>query len=427
MEHLYIEGGRPLVGTMHISGAKNAVLKLMAASLMTCEDCVIRNVPRIKDVANMMAILRGLGAQVHLDARGVMRISSGEELSWEAPDNSAREMRASIQVMGPLLSRLHHVRIAHPGGCAIGARPIDLHIAGLRKLGAQITEEYGHINGYCERLKGADIHLDYPSVGATENLMMAATLAEGVTTIYNGAREPEIIEVQNFLNYMGARVRGAGTDTIRITGVDSLGGADHTVVPDRIEAGTYMVAAVMTGGELLLEPVIADHLQMVIAKLREAGAAVEVEGERVYVRGQGRIRPLQLRSAPHPGFPTDMQPQFISMLTMANGTSIVSENVYSSRFRHVDEFVRMGADISVDGRIAIIRGPNRLTGAQVQAWDLRAGAAVVLAGLAAEGITRVVNIHHIDRGYEQLEEKLKGVGANIERRETVNIEEPVLV
>ena len=426
MEHLYIEGGRPLVGTVRVSGAKNAVLKLMAASLMTPEECVIRNVPLITDVFNMIAVLRGLGAEVQLGGDGVMRVRSAA-LNWVAPDDSAREMRASIQVMGPLLGRLRRVSIAHPGGCAIGSRPIDLHLAGLRRMGVTVAEEFGHISGVCDKLTGAEIHLDYPSVGATENLMMAATLASGITTIYNCAREPEIIEVQTFLNCMGAKVRGAGTDVIRVSGVTELGGADLAVLPDRIEAGTYLTAAVMTRGELILEPVITDHLQMLLAKLREAGAEVEVDEERVYVRARSPLRPLQVRSAPHPGFPTDMQPQFVAMLTLAQGTSIVSENVYSNRFQHVNEFIRMGADIRVDGRIAVIRGPGHLTGAQVHAWDLRAGAAVVLAGLAADGITKVENVYHIDRGYEKLEAKLRGVGACIERREAVAVGEPVLV
>lgn len=421
MERIIIEGGKPLSGAIHVSGAKNAVLKLMAASLMTGDECIIRNVPRIKDVMTMVEILQGVGAEVDLDDSGVMRIRA-VNLHWEAPDDSAREMRASIQVMGPLLARLGKVRLAYPGGCNIGARPVDLHLAGFRRMGAEVIEEFGHITSTSDRLAGAELYLDFPSVGATENLMMGAVLAEGTTVIRNAAREPEIIEVQNFLNCMGARVRGAGTDTIRVQGVTSLGGADHTVIPDRIEAGTFMATALITGSELEIGPVITEHLEMVIAKLREAGAEIAVNGEQVFVRGGAHILPLQVRSAPHPGFPTDMQPQFMALLALAEGVSIVNESVYSSRFKHVSELLRMGADITVDGRLAVIKGPRRLTGARVQATDLRAGAAMVLAGLAAEGVTEIEDVQHIDRGYENLEEKLRGVGASIHRELAIPVE-----
>lgn len=426
MEQLFIEGGNPLIGRVHVGGAKNAVLKLMAASLMTSEECIIHNVPMITDVYNMMAVLRGLGAQVKLDGNGVMRIRAGASLNWSAPDESAREMRASIQVMGPLLARLHRVRIAHPGGCDIGSRPVDWHLQGLRRLGVEVTEDFKHINGFCHQLTGTDIHLDYPSVGATENLMMAACLAHGHTTIYNSAREPEIVEAQHFLNLMGAKVTGAGTGTIHITGVPELGGAEVSVLPDRIEAGTYMVAAAITSGELTIGPVVAEHLYMVIDKLRHMGVTVDVAGNLVHVCRTGRLRPLQMRSDPHPGFPTDLQPQFIALLTQAIGRSIMSENVYSSRFRHVDEFNRMGAHIRLDGRVAIIDGPTRLKGAQVCAWDLRGGAATVIAGLAADGVTLVTHAHHIDRGYEKIEQKLGQVGAVIERRKVAAADEAVL-
>jgi UDP-N-acetylglucosamine 1-carboxyvinyltransferase len=421
MEKIVITGGKPLAGEVHVSGAKNAVLKLMAASLMTDQECIIRNVPNIKDVKTMMDILRNIGAKVELSADGVMRIQA-RELSWEAPDASAREMRASIQVMGPLLARLGKARLSHPGGCDLGARPVDLHLAGFRKMGAVIQEEYGHITGQSVRLRGQEIYLDYPSVGATENLMMAAVLAEGNTVVRNAAKEPEIIEVQNFLNCMGARVRGAGTDTIKVQGVRELGGADHTVIPDRIEAGTFMVAAVMTGSEIAISPVISEHLEMVRAKLREAGAEIEVAGETAWVKGNAHILPIQVRSAPHPGFPTDMQPQFLALLSMAEGVSIVTESVYTNRFRHVDELQRMGASITVDGRLAVVRGPRHLTGARVRASDLRAGAALVLAGLAADGVTEIEGVGHIDRGYENLEQKLCGLGADIHRELTVPVE-----
>ena len=276
-------------------------------------------------------------------------------MSWEAPEDNAREMRASIQIMGPLLARFGRVRIAHPGGCAIGTRPVDLHVNSLRKMGADLRDEFGFITGSCTQLTGQDIYLDIPSVGATENIMMAATLAKGTTVIRNAAREPEVVEVQNFLNRMGAHVRGAGTDTIRIHGVDQLGGADHTVIPDRIEVGTYMVAAAMTRGELVLSPVIPDHLDMVMAKLRQAGVEIDVRGDHLRVRGPRVLRPLDIRTGPHPGFPTDMQPQFMAMLCLAHGTSVIVENVYSSRFQHVEELMPMGAQITVDGRLAVVR------------------------------------------------------------------------
>lgn len=421
VETIVIEGQRSLKGAIRISGAKNAVLKLMAASLMTSKECVIRNVPRIRDVTNMVELLQGLGAEVHLSEAGVLSIKAGDDLHSVVPDESAREMRASIQVMGPLLARRGHVRIVHPGGCAIGNRPVDLHVNNLRKMSVAISEEYGYLTGVCDRMTGADIYLDIPSVGATENLMMAAALARGTTIIRNAAREPEIIEAQSFLNRMGASIRGAGTDTIRINGVEELGGADHSVIPDRIEVGTFMVAAAMTRGELTLYPAIADHLEMVTAKLREAGAEVEADGESMHVRGPELLEPVTIRSAPHPGFPTDMQPQFTAMLCLAQGTSLVTETVFSSRFKHVDELLRMGAEITVDSRLAVVRGPSRLTGARVQATDLRAGAALLLAGLAAEGVTQVDGAHHIDRGYEDVVGKLQGVGAAIERRSTVAV------
>ncbi len=421
MDVLVIEGGKPLSGSVRISGAKNAVLKLMAASLLTAEECVIRNVPRIKDVENMVNVLLGLGAQVIHDG-DVISIRAGEDLSWEAPEDNAREMRASIQIMGPLLARFGRVRIAHPGGCAIGTRPVDLHVNSLRKMGADLRDEFGFITGSCTQLTGQDIYLDIPSVGATENIMMAATLAKGTTVIRNAAREPEVVEVQNFLNRMGAHVRGAGTDTIRIHGVDQLGGADHTVIPDRIEVGTYMVAAAMTRGELVLSPVIPDHLDMVMAKLRQAGVEIDVRGDHLRVRGPRVLRPLDIRTGPHPGFPTDMQPQFMAMLCLAYGTSVIVENVDSSRFQHVEELMPMGAQITVVGRLAVVRGPCRLTGTRVSATDLRAGAALVLAGLAAEGITELERVHHVDRGYEDLEIKLRGVGAAIIRKSVVSAE-----
>lgn len=327
MERIVIDGGRRLDGSVRVSGTKNAVLKMLAAALMTPETCVFRNVPRISDVTNMMQLLRGLGADISLSEDGVLCVKA-EAIDCQAPETAVRQMRASVQVMGPLLARLGRVRISLPGGCDIGARPIDLHLKGLRALGASLHEAHGWVEGRAQRLVGTDIHLDQPSVGATENLMMAATLAEGTTVIHNAAREPEIAEVAQVLNRMGARVEGAGSDTIRVQGVDELGGCDHEVSPDRIEAGTFMVAGALTGGVVHLHPVIPGHLEAVIAKLRESGCGVETGKDSITVTG-GPIHPIQIRTQPYPGFPTDMQPQFVALLACAEGTSLVSESVFT--------------------------------------------------------------------------------------------------
>ena len=415
MERLVIRGGVPLKGKIRVSGAKNAVLKLMCASLLSNEPCCIRNVPRIKDVETMCDVLRSLGARV--DWRGSsLWIEVRDELEYTAPHELIKSMRASIQVMGPLLVRLGKVRVSLPGGCAIGDRPIDMHLRGLRALGARVWEDQGYVYAQGERLEGAEIHLDYPSVGATENLMMAAALARGRTIIQNAAMEPEIVESQEFLNQMGARIRGAGTNQIEIDGVEELGGADYQVIPDRVEAGSYMLAAAMTGGDLIIEGAVADHLGAVIHKLLEAGVELEcLDRETIRVRAAGPIRPFHLRTRPYPGFPTDLQPQFVSLATIARGISIITEEIYNNRLKHVAELRRMGADIVVEGQTAIIRGVGSLSGAVVSVPDLRAGAALVLAGLAAEGETVVEDVGHIDRGYEGIEGKLAAVGAQIRR------------
>jgi len=401
---------------VRVSGAKNAVLKMMAAALMTSGRCVIRHVPVIRDVDTMIALMRWLGAGVSWDAQGNLCIDASGVDGVEAPEQLVRRMRASVLVMGPLLARFGRVRVALPGGCAIGPRPIELHLRGLRQLGATITEERGFVEARARRLLGAEIHLDYPSVGATENLMMAACLAQGTTVIRNPAREPEIADLQLFLNKMGARVRGAGTDAIYIQGVDGLAGAVHEPIPDRIEAGTFMVAAALTRGDVVLQNVIPAHVEAVAAKLREVGAAVEEAGPgALRVRADQRPRPVYLRTQPYPGFPTDMQPQFMALLSVAAGASIISETVYTSRMKHADELRRMGADIVVDGQVAIVRGVRRLTGALVEASDLRAGAALILAGLSAEGETVVEGLHHVDRGYEAIEAKLQQLGAAVRR------------
>lgn len=413
MPKLQIKGQRPLRGVVPISGAKNAVLKLMAAALMAPGESVIRNVPDIKDVRTMMALLEVLGVGVEYSA-GVLRLKVGTEIGEEASHALVRKMRASIQVMGPLLARLGRARISYPGGCAIGQRPIDFHLQGLQQLGAEIWEEHGYIHARAKRLQGSEIQLDFPSVGATENLMMAAALARGTTYIRGAAREPEIIESQNFLNQMGARIRGAGSDVIRIEGVDQLHPADHEVIPDRIEAGTYMVAAAVTGGELTLQPVIPEHVASITAKLREAGVKVRVGREKVIVTSPGVYRAVNFSTLPYPGFPTDMQPQVTTMMTLAQGMSVIRETVYSNRFKHVDELRRMGADIQIAGRAIIVQGVKKLTAATVEVPDLRAGAALVLAGLAAEGTTIIDDPGYISRGYDRLVEKLRRVGADIE-------------
>lgn len=416
MQGMWIRGGRPLRGTWHVSGAKNAALKMMAASLMATEKCVITDVPAIRDVFTMMGVMRHLGADVQLHPGGRLHIVPPTGNYWEAPEHLVRQMRASVLVMGPVLAKTGRVRISMPGGCAIGPRPIDLHLRGLRQLGAEIIEERGFVEARASRLEGAEIQLDFPSVGATENLMMAAALARGTTIIRNTAREPEIIDLQTFLNNMGARIVGAGTDSIRITGVPELGGARHAVMPDRIEAGTAMVAAAITGGDIVVRNVIPEHLEAVTAKLREAGVEVEPAGPgALRVRGSVRPKAFYVRTQPHPGFPTDMQPQLMALAAVSEGSSIIKETVYTSRMKHADELRRMGADIVVDGSVAVVRGVERLTGAVVEATDLRAGAALILAGLAADGDTVVEGMEHIDRGYELIDDKLRDVGAEVRR------------
>ncbi|MGE5573117.1 MAG: UDP-N-acetylglucosamine 1-carboxyvinyltransferase [Bacillota bacterium] len=415
---LVIAGSRPLSGVVRVGGAKNAALKIMAASLLAEGVCRLSNVPRIADVDTMVGVLRGLGARVGLRPDGSMSIDPSGVEHCEPPEELVKEMRASIQVMGPLLARLGYVRARQPGGCNIGPRPIDLHLKGFAALGASITEERGYVSVRAQRLKGAEILLDIPSVGATENIMMAACLAEGTTVIRNAAREPEIVDQQNFLVRLGAKVRGAGTDTIRIEGVESLGSTDYAVIPDRIEAGTFMVAAAMTGGTARVENVIVEHVQALIAKLREAGAEVVEGGSYVVVRGPERLRAVSIRTLPYPGFPTDVQPQFVAAMSVADGTSIVTETIFPNRFRYTEELRRMGANVRVEGRVAVVQGVPALSGAHVEAPDLRGGAALILGGLVSDGTTELTGVHHIDRGYEDLPGKLAKLGAAIERVET---------
>jgi len=416
-ERLEIIGGRRLEGKVRISGAKNAVLKLMTASLLAKNQCLIRNVPRIRDVETMIGVLQGLGAEVSWADETSLLIDTTKGISHETPEQYVREMRASVQVMGPLLTRLGKVKLFQPGGCVIGQRPIDLHLKGLVALGAEVFEEHGYVYVEANNLRGAEIHLDFPSVGATENIMAAAILAEGTTVIRNAAKEPEIIEEQNFFNRLGARIRGAGTDTIRIEGVTELNDKeiDYMVIPDRIEAGTFMVAAAITGGDVTLEEVIPEHVEALTFKLREVGVEIITDEDRIRVRADHRLKPVDVMVLPHPGFPTDLQPQVTAMLTIADGTSVITENVFGSRFRYVDELIRMGAMIRVESRSAIVKGVNALSGAAVYAPDLRAGAALVIAGLVAEGKTTIDGLQYLDRGYEKIEWKLAQLGADIKR------------
>ena len=417
MEKLIVKGGNRLVGAVKTSGAKNAVLPIIAASILGTTPSHLDEVPMLEDVHTISEVLKCLGLSVECSPeKNVLDIDSTSITSYEAPYELVRTMRASFLVMGPLLARIGKARISMPGGCAIGARPIDIHLKGFEALGVKIEQGHGYIEASApEGLKGTSIYFDFPSVGATENIMMAASLAEGTTILENVAEEPEIVDLANYLNKMGAKIRGAGTDTIRIEGVDKLHGADYTIIPDRIEAGTYMIAAAMTGGDVVVENVLPEHQKPLIAKLREAGAVVEEDIDKVRVIGQNPLKAVSIKTLPYPGFPTDMQAQMMAMMVIAEGRSKVTETVFENRFMRVVELNRMGAQISTEGRSAVIDGPSKLTGCDVRATDLRAGAAMILAGLVAEGTTRIGDLHHIDRGYENIVAKLKNLGADIER------------
>ena len=417
MEKLIVKGGNRLVGAVKTSGAKNAVLPIIAASILGTTPSHLDEVPMLEDVHTISEVLKCLGLAVECSPeKNVLDIDSTEITSYEAPYELVRTMRASFLVMGPLLARIGKARISMPGGCAIGARPIDIHLKGFEALGVKIEQGHGYIEASApEGLKGTSIYFDFPSVGATENIMMAASLAEGTTILENAAEEPEIVDLANYLNKMGAKIRGAGTDTIRIEGVDKLHGADYTIIPDRIEAGTYMIAAAMTGGDVVVENVLPEHQKPLIAKLREAGAVVEEDIDKVRVIGKNPLKAVSIKTLPYPGFPTDMQAQMMAMMVIAEGRSKVTETVFENRFMHVVELNRMGAQISTEGRSAVIDGPCKLTGCDVRATDLRAGAAMILAGLVAEGTTRIGDLHHVDRGYENIVAKLKKLGADIER------------
>ena len=416
MEKLIVKGGKRLVGTVKTSGAKNAVLPIIAASIMGTSPSHFDEVPMLEDVRTISEVLRSLGIKVESKEKNCLDIDSTVVESYEPPCELMRNMRASFFVMGPLLARLGKARIYMPGGCAIGARPVDIHLKGFEALGVVLDQQDGFIEATTPNgLKGATIYFDFPSVGATENVMMAAALAEGVTILENAAEEPEIVALASYLNKMGAKIRGAGTDVIRIEGVKELHGADYTIIPDRIEAGTYMIAAVMTGGDVIVDNVLPEHQKPLIAKLREAGAIVEEDIDKVRVIGNGTLKGVSVKTLPYPGFPTDMQAQIMAMMVVSEGKSKVTETVFENRFMHVEELNRMGATITTSDRSANIEGPAKLVGCDVRATDLRAGAAMILAGLVAEGETRIGDLHHIDRGYEDIVEKLKNLGADIER------------
>ncbi len=413
MAKIIVKKSNPLKGSVKIDGAKNAVLPIIAATLLAKGKSVIKEVPNLRDVHVISDLLRHLGAEVEYEGK-TLTVDATNITTCEAPYELVRKMRASFLVMGPLLSRFNYTKISMPGGCAIGTRPIDLHLKGFKCLGADVEIDHGFVEARTEKLKGSKLYLDFPSVGATENIMMAACLAEGTTIIENAAEEPEIVDLANFLNEMGADVKGAGTNTIRIKGVKELRGAEHTVIPDRIEAATYMVAAAMTKGDIVIENVLMEHLKPVTAKLKEAGCKIIELENAVRVIGPETLKPIDIKTLPHPGFPTDVQAQFMAMLTIAKGTGVVIETVFENRYMHVAEFNRMGANIKIEGRTAVVKGVDQLYGAKVNATDLRAGAALILCGLIAEGDTEIGEIYHIQRGYVDIDKKITALGGNIE-------------
>ena len=416
MEKIVIKGGNPLHGEVQVSGAKNSALPLLFATLLADGVSHLSNVPALRDINTASRLLRELGAEVAVDGDHY-RINGRKIRSIEAPYDLVKTMRASVLVLGPLLARFGTARVSLPGGCAIGARPINLHLKGLEALGAKITLDHGYVEATADRLRGAKISFDLPTVGGTENLLMAASLAEGETVLENAAREPEIVQLADALNSMGANIEGAGTASIKIQGVDKLQPLECRVIPDRIEAGTFMIAAAITGGNVLVRGAVSRDQEALISKLVEVGAIIEPEGDGLRVIGPKEIRSVDIRTSVFPGFPTDMQAQFMALMTRATGTSRISETVFENRFMHVCELQRMGADIQIDGHSAIIRGVDQMTGAPVMATDLRASASLILAALAAGNTTEVSRIYHLDRGYEQIEKKLAALGANIWREE----------
>ncbi|MEW5975579.1 MAG: UDP-N-acetylglucosamine 1-carboxyvinyltransferase [Acidobacteriota bacterium] len=419
MEKLLVRGGRPLAGTVQISGAKNAALPAMAAALLTPDQVTLHNIPAVRDILTTGKLLAELGCQTDvstLDSFHSCRITAEQVSSCEAPYDLVKTMRASVLVLGPLLSRFGSARVSLPGGCAIGARPIDLHIKGFEKLGATVAIEHGYVEARAKRLRGSEIVFDRVTVTGTENLMMAAVLAEGETVLHNAACEPEVVDLASLLCKMGAKIEGAGSNRIGIHGVDRLYGTTHTVIPDRIETGTFLVAGAITGGEVEVRDCRTDHLLAVIEKLEEAGVRIERKSQsHLKVSAQGGLRARDVTTAEYPGFATDMQAQYMALMTQAEGTSVITETIFENRFMHASEMIRMGANIKIEGGRAIVVGKTPLSGANVIASDLRASASLVLAGLVAKGETLIDRIYHLDRGYEQIEEKLKALGASVER------------
>ena len=408
-------GGRPLEGTVRISGAKNASLPALCAALLTEEPVRLRNVPEVRDIRTMGRVLSALGAEVEFRVGGVVEVRARRLTSLEAPYDLVKTMRASVLVLGPVLAREGRARVSLPGGCAIGARPINLHLLALEKMGATIGVEHGYVEARAERLRGAEIYFDTVTVTGTENLLMAASRAEGETVLRNAACEPEVRDLADLLNAMGAKIEGAGTPTIRIQGVRSLGGAEHRVIPDRIETGTYLAACAIAGGEIEVRDCHPPHLEAVIEKLRETGLRIEEGPDNLRVRSPRKLQAASVTTLPHPGFPTDMQAQYMVLMTQAAGVSTITESIFENRYMHVAELERMGAHVRVEGRTALVTGPTPLSGAQVMATDLRASACLVLAGLGARGETIVDRVYHLDRGYYRIDEKLRGLGADIER------------
>lgn len=418
MDQIIVKGGQKLKGKVRVEGAKNAVLPVLAGALLASNGkSVIKEVPNLADVYTIQEVLRSLNVTVeYFPEKNEMLIDSSATLSSEAQFEYVRKMRASILVMGPVLARNGFARVALPGGCAIGSRPIDQHLKGFEAMGASITFGNGFVEAKTDgRLRGAKIYLDFPSVGATENIMMAAALAEGTTIIENAAKEPEIVDVANYINEMGGRVIGAGTDTMRIEGVEEMHGAEHYIIPDRVEAGTFMVAAAITEGDVIIENAVPEHMTALISKMNEMGVNIEETEEGLRVRASRPLRSIDIKTMPHPGFPTDMQSQMMSLMLTATGNGVLTETVFENRFMHVEEFRRMNASVKIEGRSVIMEGPSKLQGAEVAATDLRAAAALILAGLAADGITRVTELYHLDRGYVDFHLKLAALGADIER------------
>lgn len=422
MDKIFIHGGKPLTGTVEVGGSKNDAVAIMAGTMLIPGKTILRNVPRISDVYTLMQIFRHLGATAEFAEDGGLEIDASNLKTTESHHDLVRQMRASFNILGALLARFGHASVAMPGGCDIGTRPVNFHIKGLELLGAKLNLEHGIYHGTARDLKGANIYLEFPSAGSTQHLMIAASRARGRTVIENCAAEPEVVHMAEFLNACGAQITGMGTNTIIVDGVDELHPCEFSILPDRLQAGTYAVAAAITGGDIVVKHAVGEHMRPLLSKLTEAGVEVTPDAQGLRVRRVGKIHPVDIKTMPHPGFPTDMQQPLTALLTLADGVSIITETVYESRFRYTTELGRMGADIRVEGQTAVIQGVERLTGAPVKCMDLRAGAAVVIAGLAAEGQTEITNLHHLDRGYENIVPNLQSLGAQITRCNDVQSE-----